>query len=373
MSEINTTLNDVFKVTPLGDVKSAMGNTLRGINHRSTPLPVPINKDNHGYVFFTRPQLNLSTQNLRALRKMLPLLDQNHLSLPRAIRRLLDPRLNSAEFPCPLVDDKLAFIPVLSNHIVSCSGWPDPVLDLFTSKPGARREVYSIVDSAIEINQAYDLSLTFRNMAGDPISALFDHWMWYMSHVFSGELLPYADFIALNEMDYNTRVWRLVMDKNKKYVQKIGCCGYASPTGNPIGNSMNFESDRPLNNLNDQLSMRLSAVGFCYNDPILIHEFNQTTAIFNTDFLNLLQNNTDRNNKYLPFDERIKQGLGPQEHVRLEPSELPLFNNSGYPIIHPDTYELLWYVHVSEYEARMHGFNRMAEALTAQVQFEQPQ
>lgn len=361
MSEINTTLNDVFRITPLGDVRSSMGSTLRGINHRSTPLAVPINRDNHGYVFFTRPQLNLATENVRALRKMLPLLDQNHLSIPRAIRRLLDPRLDPNEYPCPLVDERLPFIPLLSNHIISCAGWPDPVLDLFTSKPGQRREVYTVVDSAIEINSSYPLSCSFRNMPGDPITALFDHWMWYMSSVFSGDLVPYPDFIALNEEDYNTRVWRLVMDKNKQFVQKIACCGAGTVNANPIGNSFNFESDRPLNMLNDQIQIRIECVGFLYNDPILIHEFNQTVAIFNPDFYELLNDTGNGADAYIPFDQRRP----PAEYVRLKHAELALFNNIGYPIIHPDTYELMWYVPLADYNARMSGFNRLAEALTA--------
>lgn len=345
MSEINSTLNDVFKNTPLGDVKSAIGSTLYGFNHRSTPLPVPVNKDHHGYVFFTKPQLNLTNQNLRALRRFIPLLDQNSLSLPRAIRRYLDPRLTEGDYPCPVVDGKQAFIPLMTNHILSCSGWPDPVLDTFTSRPGAQREVFSLVDSVIDNYSSYDLTTTFRNMPGDPMTALIDHWMWYMSKVYSGELLPYPDFIALNEVDYQTRIWRLVMDKNKQYVQKIACCGVAKPVGNPMGNSFNYESDRPLNHLNDQLQFRFQCTGFCYQDPILIREFNETVGIFNPD-----------------MRPDLNGAIEPQQHVKLQPSELQLFNSTGYPYIDPNTNELQWWVNTQEYVAKLSGFDRAAKA-----------
>jgi hypothetical protein len=345
MSEPSTTLNDVFKNTPLGNVKASIASTLYGLNHRGTPLPVPVNRDNHGYVFFTRPQLNFSTGNLRALRRFIPLLDQNALSLPRYIRRMLDPRLESAELPCALMDEKMAFIPIMTNHLLSCSGWPDPILDTFTSRPGAYREVYSLVDSVIENYSSYDLTCTFRNMQGDPITFLMDHWMWYMSKVFSGDLLPYPDFIALNEIDYQTRIWRLVMDKSKQFVQKIACSGVAKPTMNPAGNAFNFESDRPRNELNDQIQIRFQCTGFCYNDPILVHEFNSAVAIFNPDMYTMTQ----------------EGGATPQDMVKLQAGELQLFNNAGYPYIDPDTMELQWWVSTAEYQSRLTALERFAQ------------
>lgn len=345
MGKVNTTLNDVFKTTVLGDIKSAIGSTLYGINHRHTALPVPINRDQHGYVFFTRPQLNFTTGNLRAVRKMIPLLDQNEISLPRAIRRYLDPRLTQNALPCPLVDDKQVFIPILTNHVLDCSGWPDPVLDMFTSKPGVYKEVFSMVDSVMDNYSTYEMTVNFRNMAGGPIEALFDFWMMYMSRVFSGEMVPYPDFIALNTIDYQTRIYRLVMDKNKQFVQKIACSGATIPKSNPSGASFNFESDRPLNQTNDRLAIQLQCTGFCYNDPIIIDEFNTAVGIFNPDMQNL------------------REGAEPTGHVRLQPSELQLFNSAGYPYIDPDTYELHWYVSMSMYKSRMAGFNRVAQAL----------
>lgn len=345
MDGINASLNDVFKTTVLGDVKGAIGSTLFGLNHRQTAVPVPINRDQHGYIFFTRPQLNLSTTNVRSLRRFTPLLDQNELSLPRAIRRFLDPRLSAAEYPCPIVDDKQAFIPILTNHVMDCSGWPDPVLDLYTSRPGVQREVFSLVDSVMENYGAYDLSVNFRNMVGSPIEALIDTWMWYKSSVFVGNMMPYPDFIAQNVVDYQTRIWRLVMDKNKMFVQKIACSGVSIPRTNPVGASFNFESDRPLNQSNDRIQITMHCTGFCYNDPILVWEFNKAVGIFNPDMQNLLD------------------GAEPSEHVRLEPSEYQLFNNRGYPYIDQDTMRLHWYVSKQDYTARMSGFSRVSEAL----------
>ena len=346
----NTTISDVFKSTSLGNIKSAVGSVLYGINHRQTPNPITINKDGHGLVFFTRPQLNLSTANLRSMRRFIPLLTTAEASYPRAVRNLLDPRLN---LPCPIMDNKFAFIPLLSNHALSVSGFPDPFVDIHDSKPGVYKEVFSIVDSTIEQYSAYDVSTSFRNMIGDPINMLFDIWIHYMAGVFRGDLTPYPDFIAYNEIDYQTRIWRLVLDRNKRFVQKIACTGASIPKSNQLGGAFNFEHDHPLNATNDQISIQMHSVGFCYQDPILVYEFNKTVAIFNPD----MADDGTTNPPYL------------RNMVLLQQSELITFNNRGYPRINVDTMELQWFISLPEYNATMAAFIRNNNALANTVQF----
>ena len=70
-----------------------MTNNVYGINHRQMPLPIPINKDQYGLTFFTRPQLNMRRENLKNLRIMHPLLTTQSTSYQRLIRCTLDPRL----------------------------------------------------------------------------------------------------------------------------------------------------------------------------------------------------------------------------------------------------------------------------------------
>ena len=340
----NTTINDVFKSTSIGNEKSAVGSVLYGINHRQTPNPIPVNKDGHGLVFFTRPQLNLSTANIRAMRRYIPLMTTAETSYPRMVRNMLDPRLN---LPCPIMDNKFAFIPLLTNHALSISGFPDPFVEIHTSKPGVYKEVFSMVDSTIEMYSAYDVSTSFRNMIGDPINMMFDIWIHYMAAVFRGDLAPYPDFIAYNEVDYNTRIWRLVLDRNKRFVQKIACTGASIPKSDQLGGSFNYEHDHPINATNDQISIQMHSMGFCYQDPILISEFNKTVAIFNPD----MADNGTANSPYLTNMVALKQ------------SELSIFNNRGYPRINEDTMELVWYISSQEYSATMTAYIRNNNAL----------
>lgn len=350
-NKINTTLADVFKTTSLGDKDRAMGSVFYGINHRQQPSPIPINKDMYGLTFFTRPQLNLSTQNLKAERSLIPLLTKAEASVQRMIRCYLDPRLHisNASFDCPFVDHQSAFIPLLTNHMLTCTGWPDPTLNTFTSKEGGYKEVFGMVDSSLDLFAAFDLSVSFRNMESDPITEMFRVWTIYEAAVFKGIMVPYPDFLVKNEIDYNTRVWRLVLDKNKNTVQKIGCTGASFPVSTPLGAAFNYDIDKPFNGSNDQLTITLRSIGAMYQDPILVHEFNKLVGIFNPSMR--------------PGAYTGKLG---NTVTKIPTAALGLFNNRGYPRIDPNTYELEWYMPTSEYTAEIDAYVRHAVAIAPQ-------
>jgi hypothetical protein len=350
MSNLDLSVNDVLKMTPMGPIDTAIGNVFYGINHRQTPSAVPINKDLFGLTFFTRPQLNLSTQNTRAERKFISLLTQEEASIQRIIRCYLDPRLNQ-KISCPFVDKQNAFMPLLTNHLLSISGWPDIVLDTFTSKPGAYKEVYSFTDSTSDIFSAYDITATFRNMVADPITLLFLVWCTYQSNVFQGTMVPYPDFLIKNEIDYNTRIYRLVLDSTKRYVQKIGCTGAAYPTAVPIGASFNYEHDKPVNMSNQDIQINFRCLGARYQDDIIIHNFNTVVGIFNPS---------------------MKDSYYASSMQKIPFETLQVFNGKGYPRIDPNTYELEWYVFKDEYERVMVIYEKHLESILKQSTPEPP-
>jgi hypothetical protein len=334
---INTSLNDVFKATPTGAIDSAIGGVFYGINHRQTHAPVPINKDYFGLTFFTRPQLNLSLENARAVRQFIPLLTKEEASIQRIIRSYLDPRLAWENVTCPFVDSKNIFIPLLTNHLTSISGWPDTNLETFTSKPGAYKEVYSMVDSNDDFFSAFTLSATFRNMTADPITLLFQTWITYMASVFQGILLPYPDFLVKNEFDYNTRIYRLVLDQSKTFVQKIACTGAAFPTSVPMARAFDFQSEQPMNPANNEIQINFQCMGACYNDDIIVHEFNKAVGIFNS---------------------KMREDMFESTMQKVPYAALQIFNGKGYPRINPDSYELEWYVFKDEYRRVMDAYVR---------------
>ena len=121
-------LRAAFRTLPTGDLKNAISRNIRGINHRQIAQALMPNLDHYGLTFFTRPDLNLATPNIRQSRMLTDLLTENQKSIPRAVRCLLDPSLQlrpRGAIECPLVDANLPFIPILTNSLISCSGWPD--------------------------------------------------------------------------------------------------------------------------------------------------------------------------------------------------------------------------------------------------------
>ncbi len=330
-------LDDYFQQMPIGSVNKALGNNIYGVNHRQIPNMVSSNFDLYGLTFFTRPQLNLQSDNIRNVRQLYSLLTEIDASMQRVVRTTLDPRLmagynvSGASFgtysvqpiSCPVVDPLMAFIPILSNNINSISGWPDIVSPTFTTAAGLYNQAFSQVDGSTKYFESFDLDATFRNTRGDPIIYLFYVWLWYQSMVFEGYMVPYPDFIIENELDYNTRIYRLVLDQTRTYVKKIAATGASFPISVPMGGFFDYDKDKPYNDQNKDFTIRFRCNGVTYQDDILINEFNSTVIIFNQGMSDI-----NRNNSMIKVNKNL----------------LAYFNNRGYPRINPDTYELEWYV-----------------------------
>ena len=319
-------------------VYSSISQMFWGIDHAHAGSFIQKNTDTQGLTFFTRPYLNLSYNNVLADRRLLYLLDQNDTySVYRAIRVMLDSYISSnlnTESPVlrsNLVDYRSAFIPILTNTLESLSGFPDITLNTYQSSEGVRKEAWKMVDDVAEINSPQSLTATFKNIKGDPISTLFTVWTIYMGNVYSGRMVPYPDMVVNNTIDYQTRIWRIILDRSKKYVTKIGCAIACFPTAAPLGSAFDYSKDTPFSTNLDQISIPFECVGFEYNDPILISEFNVTVAMYN---------------RAMSYYRREK------EMVLLDKEILHEFNFNGYPYI-TENLEFQWWMHKDEYNAKI--------------------
>lgn len=278
-------LRDVSLAQGRGDPLTAMQNLFYGINQRATGTAIAASSDHYGLTFFTRPRLNLSYHNVLCDRRLHSILSKDKYSMLRAVRCMLDPEGNlgsyGSKYESPLIDPKQAFMPVLQDLLLSLSGFPDVVVDTFTSNEGWMKEVYGMIDSVPKDFSTYDLTASFKNIAGDPITMILNVWLNYAKNVGIGTMVPYPDSIYYNEVDYNTRIYRLTLDPSRKFVQKICCTGASFPTTDPIGGSFNFNSEQPTNEDNAQLSVQFKCFGVYYNDPAVIHNFNRVVAMFN--------------------------------------------------------------------------------------------
>lgn len=311
----------------LGTLSEVAANSTLGINHRGYGNPQPTNTDNHGLTFFTRPNLNLTYDNLQADRRMMPLASQDPTTYQRAIRNWLDPD-NASKVPSTLVDPLMPFITVLTNNLQSISGWPDPFASTFSTKEGNYKEVLSMMDGPSKHYGSYQLTATFRNIGGDPISLLIYYWLIYGLRVTDGSMVPHPYSMTHNEIDYNTRIYRFVLDPSRRFIQKVLNCGAAFPVGVPLGAAGNFDSDQPYNLANAMLSIQFECNGCEINDPIAFEDFNRLMVMFN------------------PY---MQDGIRQQSYIQLKPNELLLFNYYGYPWVDITTQELQWWVDPVDY------------------------
>ncbi len=341
------------RLSGYGDLTSAVKNLLLGFNHRNFGGPVPFNAENHGLTFFTRPRFNLSYDNVAIDRILTPLLTQDVNTYQRAIRCILDPESGRGRITntgtkrmsavtSALFDTRHAFIPLLSNTLISMSGWPDPTMDFFDSTPGVTREVVSMADGLIEMRHAWQMTANFRNIIGDPITLLFHVWLRYIANVRSGLMTPWPEEIVENRMDYNTAIWRLTLDRGRRYIQKIART-IATPAAVPLGASMDFSTDTPLNMSNaSQISIPFQCNGAEYNDPILMTEFNLMVVAFNPDMHPSARSTSMRKLNY---------------------DEINYFNTYGFPFINVLTNELTWWVYKTDYDELLQSLKSNHQSL----------
>lgn len=348
-------MGDFLDLTVQGDPRKALTNTLFGYNHRGADAPASTESSGVGLVFFTRPQLNLSIFNLQRSRHLMNLANTDPNSVQRYIRCMLDPRVANAgveiaygkdkstgKLKCPriqlspLIDQYQIFIPLLTNTCKSISGFPDPVVPTYTSKENVRGGQWSIVDGIMDINNAYDISCTFDNVKNAPVRMLLTYWIRYQTLVFDGVITPYYDYLAANEIDYNTRIYRIILDEHKRYVKHIGATGASFPTSIDTGRLFNYNKGNPLLEGNNEISVTFKSIGASYDDSILVDEFNKAVCIACPPMKVI--------RAYRIIGEEIKENDPNLELIKVPYDFLQYFNYRGYPFIDYQTYELCWYV-----------------------------
>ena len=171
---LDSNIDQLFENLPIGSISRAIGNNLYGINFRQTPSFVPRAKEHYGFTFFTRPQLNLSRSNISNFRTFYSLLSRSTVSYQSYVRAMLDPRLSlNNNKVSSFVNNENPFIPILTNSLVSLSGFPDLTVPTYTSDTGLYGQEISFVDGTVNHYESYDIDATFANYKGNPLEISF--------------------------------------------------------------------------------------------------------------------------------------------------------------------------------------------------------
>lgn len=334
--------------SPMGPFKSIVTASYYGINTTGYPAAVPRNRDNQGLVFFTRPRMRLSAENCLQDETLQQMLVTQNRSPWRAVRAMLDPvgsgspqritanRSNKVNhlYPSDLVDPYMPFIPLLGNTISNLNGWPDLDIGRYTSREGIQKETWTMIDGVAKIYSEFTLNATFKNIISDPIGYMFWAWACYNSLAYQGEAIPWMDSILDNEIDYQTRIYRVIFDPTKTYVQKIAYTGIAVPVVANVGAAYNY-SEKPFNEDLDDYQINFVCNGAVYHEQGTFEIFNRHVTDFNI---------------FMHDAKRL------QYMVKLKPSERKSFKFSGYPRINPENSEFEMWVFKQHYDAMNRRF-----------------
>lgn len=284
MSVIQTNPNRIASLGGKSSTKS-LSTHLRGLVVGGEKPALERNDNTQGLVFFTRPQLNLSTSNIRKVDELNPLLSNDPYSLARWVRCTLDPRLmipkNSGEtLECPLVNNEQAFIPMASNTLLNMNGFPDRAVEMYTSDPGPMKEVYMQVDGRSMPAGPISINLDFANSKGEPMALLLETWAKYPEYLFQGYINRYFDFVVRDDIDYNVRIYRIILDVHGKTVTNIAATlpGIWQVAG--LGSRYDYDRLSRQSAVSEELSYPVSVPSVEMDAPILIDDFNRTVYAF---------------------------------------------------------------------------------------------
>jgi hypothetical protein len=330
-------LDLINKTSARGGLNASTFSILHGLNAVGGLPNLPENTDSKGLILFTKPQCNLSHDNVLPFRKLSYLINTDPYSMGNYIRCALNPKgfdPGGDMYRSKIIDDKQAFMPMVSNLVLNMSAPKDISVNIYTSPEGRAKEQVSWIDDKPGVYDTYQLTVTFANIDGDPISNLFSTWLEYGQRISEGSMRPFFINIIRNRIDYQTRIYRITLDRSLKYVQDIFATGAAFPTSLPIGGKFGITEGTHFNLEGNQIQINFQCIGAIYNDPLLILLVNKLISKYNPAMGNGFSGMTKIND--ISSTGLIKKHL---------------LNSYLYPWINTETMELEWYAENSRIAA----------------------
>ena len=270
-----------FQASGHGHINNSLYNSFRNFDRFEKSLALK-NIEHPGYTFITRPRLNLSDHNLIGDRLFYAMQTDFAADTAYGIRCLLDTRFAQTH-NCPLVRKNNPFNALLFNGLRAINGFNDPFITTETTDGGYFQEDQTYAIGGDRMSRTYDLSLTFRDFAGGPISYMFDMWYKYIMNLQDGTMIQYADAIDANRLDYTVSIYRFILDRSRKTVTRWAKATGCFPVNSPTGVVFNKNAGESYVTNNDEFTITFKANRIEYNDPIIPHEFNMLVRRYNQE------------------------------------------------------------------------------------------
>lgn len=269
------------------------------------------NQELPGFTFFTRPQLNLSTSNLRVDPTMSVMSSLNPQTYAFAARCLLDPlfadRVSGSN--SRMVDFNNPFIVPISNCMTNIGGFPNFTLEMETTEGGLYGEDLTFVKGGDNGARTYDISVTIRDIQGGFIFTLMLTWLRYMLLVSRGAMVPYPNAINENFMDYTCSIYRFTMDPTKRYIRHWAKLTGCIPRELATGDMFNITEGQYFVEGLKEFTIPFVANHFSPNDPSIFLDFNRLVENFCPDIASrsLAPHTAEGNFRGIPYID-VKSG-----------------------------------------------------------------
>lgn len=312
-----------------GGTETAFTEAISGFNMIHQGVKLPMNRELQGHIFVTRPCLNLTDDNIAAVRELSSLYMRTGTgNWMGALRAMLDP-ITAKQYPrhgTEMFDTRQAFLPFMSNLCVSATGWPDRVGNTYAYERGIENETSIFHDTGYRILSQWECSMTLENIVGNPVTKFAEMMLIYQGAVYLNRMMPHLECLALNEIDYTMRIYRIILDPNGRTISGIAATGSSMLSSSNIGSMFNYTRESAYNEDSKQVTLQFDSVGAMYNDPYLMRAFNRTVS--NGDFCPAMGSESTRHELF----------------VRIDPNQRQLFNFKCFPWINEYTIELEWWV-----------------------------
>jgi len=247
---------------------------------------IPIADDAIGLPFVSRPLLNLSDENVSRYPGLFPLYRSKPNSVMSYIRGLMDKQWGAANSGAiKFLDPLTAWMTPLTNYCKTSNGFPDLSLNVSTSSPGFRQEVYRHISGILQHNGAFSMRQSYHMSQPKFLPYIFEIWLNYINEVTLGDngLEPYPDALKQSYQDYDCRIYHIILNRNMKNIEWIFCNGSCVPTTYPSGAFSAI--DRTTNSLRgqgqDEFDIQFDSIAFRYGNISVARMFNATTEFFN--------------------------------------------------------------------------------------------
>lgn len=318
-------INSTSRSLGAGSDESRYQDLFYGMNRLPQIPHLPTFTENQGLIFFTRPELNLSYNNISGVRKLDSFCESEDVnSTAHAIKCALDPitQKQLSRKVSKLIDANNPYITYLTNLCLTMNQPPDIGIDTYTTPEGILREQWMIPDGVVETNGYYDISCVFANIPGNPVPMTIYAWLHYIHHLRFGPCVPHVENRRAGRMDFFTRIERFTLDKSG-CIDQFWHSGASLPKNMSLGSFFAYNKLEPTSVDNKQFTVQFGCVGSIANDPIQLAEFNM---------------------RMMRWNPKLADGVREREYIKINLMDYGITNYYGYPLIDLNTREMQWWI-----------------------------